>query len=73
MIWLKFNLQSNLYNFLIEFKFSGLVSKENDLPSITASLFQSPGGRKFLEFMNPFVRYVAIYYLKVRFMKTLND
>ena len=43
----------------------GLVSKDNDLPTITASLFQSPGGRKFIDFMNPFVRYVAIHYMKV--------
>ena len=48
-----------------KFQISGLVSKDNDLPTITASLFQSPGGRKFLEFMNPFVRYVAIHYMKV--------
>ena len=48
-----------------EFQILGLVSKDNDLPTITASLFQSPGGRKFLEFMNPFVRYVVIHYMKV--------
>ena len=41
------------------FSILGLVSKSNDLPSITASLFLSPGGRKFLDFMNAFVRYVA--------------
>ena len=43
----------------IDLSFVGLVSKSNDLPSITASLFLSPGGRKFLDFMNAFVRYVA--------------
>ena len=41
------------------------------LPTITASLFQSPGGRKFLEFMNPFVRYVARHYMKVGDAKLL--
>ena len=43
----------------IDLSFVGLVSKSNDLPTITASLFLSPGGRKFLDFMNAFVRYVA--------------
>ena len=43
----------------IDLSFVGLVDKSNDLPSITASLFLSPGGRKFLDFMNAFVRYVA--------------
>ena len=43
----------------IDLSFVGLVNKSNDLPSITASLFLSPGGRKFLDFMNAFVRYVA--------------
>ena len=47
----------------IDLSFVGLVSKSNDLPSITASLFLSPGGRKFLDFMNAFVRYVAKHYL----------
>ena len=54
-----------------EFQILGLVSKDNDLPTITASLFQSPGGRKFLEFMNPFVRYVARHYMKVGDAKLL--
>ena len=54
-------MELNKYYFIL-----GLVSKDNDLPSITASLFQSPGGRKFLEFMNPFVRFVAIKYLKAK-------
>ena len=47
----------------IDLSFVGLVSKSNDLPAITASLFLSPGGRKFLDFMNAFVRYVAKHYL----------
>ena len=47
----------------IYLSFVGLLSKSNDLPSITASLFLSPGGRKFLDFMNAFVRYVAKHYL----------
>merc|ERR1712012_183600 len=31
----------------------------NELPAITASLFQSPGGRKFINFISHFVRYVT--------------
>ena len=57
----------------ININFLGLVSKDNDLPSITASLFQSPGGRKFLEFMNPFIRFVAIKYLKTNETKRRTD
>ena len=31
----------------------------NELPAITASLFQSPGGRKFINFISHFVRFVT--------------
>jgi hypothetical protein len=34
------------------------------LPQITASLFQSPGGRKFLTFINSFTRFVVLRQLK---------
>ena len=34
------------------------------LPQITASLFQSPGGRKFLKFISSFTRFVALRHLK---------
>ena len=42
-----------------------LASDDSDLPSINASIFLSPGGRKFLNFINPFVRYVAKHHMKV--------
>ena len=59
--YLKYRMINSCYTMpiKIDLSFVGLVSKSNDLPSITASLFLSPGGRKFLDFMNAFVRYVA--------------
>ena len=47
------------------FYFIALASDDTDLTSINASIFQSPGGRKFLNFINPFVRYVAKHHMKV--------
>ena len=35
------------------------MKNPNELPAITASLFQSPGGRKFINFISHFVRYVT--------------
>ena len=37
----------------------------DELPNITASLFQSPGGRKFLTFIIKFVRFVTKKHLKL--------
>ena len=35
------------------------TANSTELPSITASLFHSPGGRKFLDFITAFVRFVV--------------
>ena len=47
-------------------KFVNFFQIENPerLPAITASLFQSPGGRKFLTFINSFPRFVVLRQLK---------
>lgn len=37
---------------------------ENGLFKITASVFQFPGGGKFIEFINQFVRFVSLHYMK---------
>ena len=47
--------RKNCYNWYKEIQ----TEHPQELPAITPSLFQSPGGRKFINFITSFVRYVA--------------
>ena len=63
----------NMYYFISRYK-ELQIANPGQMPSITLSLFQSPGGRKFITFITSFIRFVTKEFLnKVLFHSILHN